>query len=151
MKRVFKRPFVYWTLGVFLAYLIFNVMASEFYVTVQYIPYYLNQLNWFELIGSIVLTLAIASLISVNSVFGFIKYKERRALAKGSAAVTCAGTLAGFSTGVCAACVTGVFPTVLSVFGVSFSWAALPFGGMEVQLATVGILGLSLYFLKRRT
>ena len=150
MKRVFKRPYAYWMSGIFLAYLAINVIASEFYITVQYIPYYLGQLNWFELIGSIVLALTIASLISANSVLGFIKYKERQAALRGTTAATCAGTVAGLSTGVCAACVTGVFPTLLSAMGVSFSWATLPLGGMEVQLATIVILATSLYFLNRR-
>lgn len=150
MKRVFRKPFIYWMLGIFFVYLTINIIVSQFYITVQYVPYYLDQLNWFELVGSFVLAVAIASLISVNSVFGFIKYQERKAFAKGSTAATCAGTVAGLSTGVCAACVSGVFPTVLGVLGVSFSWAALPLGGVEVQLATAAVLATSLYFLNRR-
>lgn len=149
MKRIFKTPYVYWTIGIFVAYTALNVILSQFYVTVKYIPYYLETLNWTELGISAVLTFAIASLISVNSVYGYIRYLESKDV-KTCALGTSAGTLVGLSTGVCAACVAGAFPALLNVIGITFSWASLPLKGVEVQLATVAILGASLYLLNKR-
>lgn len=146
MLQVFEKPNVYWTLGVFLGYLILNVIISEFYITLWYIPAYLDTLHWGELVLSAFLTLAIAALVAISSVYSYIRYQERKTL--GGATATCVSSVVGLSTGVCAACVGSVFPSLLGLFGVTLSFASLPFRGMEVQIATIVVLGGTLYFLK---
>lgn len=148
MKRVFKKPYVYWFAAIFIAYLVLLVYISEFYVTIQYLPYYLNTINWVEFGASIFLSLGIASLVAVNGVYGYIRWKERRVAKEG--ALVCAGGMGGFAAGVCPACVTSVLPFFFGVFGVSFSWASLPLRGFEIQLITLAILVGSLYLLKRK-
>ena len=145
MKRVFEKPYVFWMLSVFFIYLALSVFLSGFYSTVQYIPYYLKQIKWIELSVSILFTLVIALLVAFNSVYILIKFKERRN-AK-SAGLSCAGTALGLTTGVCPACVTGIFPLLLGFFGITFSWSTLPFHGLEIQVLTILILLLSLYLL----
>lgn len=149
LKQVLRRPYVYWLSGIFLLYLVLTSIFSQFYITIQYIPHYLDTINWTELILSIFFTLIIASLVAINSVYGYIKYKER-ARVKKATALTCAATIGGFSTGVCAACVTGLFPLILGFFGVTFSWGMLPFKGMEVQALIIAVLGTSFYLLHRK-
>lgn len=148
MKRVTQKPYVYWLAGIFAAYLALNVFISQFYITARYIPYYLQSIHWTELGLSVIFTLIVAGLVALNSVYGYIKYQERKHVKK-TAAMTCVSTIAGLSTGVCPACVTGLFPLVLSFFGVSFTWGALPFKGLEIQALVVLILGASLYFLHK--
>ncbi|RJQ22257.1 hypothetical protein C4580_00940 [Candidatus Woesearchaeota archaeon] len=147
MNRVFKTPYAYWLAAIFFAYLILLVYLSEFYVTIQYIPRYLNTLNWAEFGVSILLSLTIAGLIALNAVYGFIRWQERRVAKEG--ALACAGGIGGFAAGVCPACVTSVFPFIFSTFGVSFSWASLPLRGFEIQFITLAILSGSLYLLRR--
>ncbi|MBI5398584.1 hypothetical protein HZB03_03915 [Candidatus Woesearchaeota archaeon] len=149
MKRIFKMPYVLWLVGIFLVYIILTSILSQFYVTIQYIPYYLHTINWTELALSILFTLTIAALIAVNSVYSYIKFQERASVKKATT-LTCAAAIGGFSTGVCAACVTGAFPLVLGFFGVAFSWGMLPFKGMEIQVLIIAVLGTSLYLLQKK-
>ena len=132
IRNVFKRPQLYWLIGVFTAYLALTVYISEFYITAKYIPNYLDTIHWSALIISGIFTLTIAALVSINSVYGYMKYKQRKSIKK-SGTLTCAATVGGFATGVCPACITGTFPLILGFFGVSFTWGALPFQGLEIQ------------------
>ena len=148
MKRVFKKPYLYWFAGIFVTYLFLLVVISQFYVTIQYLPYYLNTINWLEFGASIIFSLTIAGLIATNAVYGYIRWQERKVAKEG--ALVCVGGVGGFAAGVCPACVTSVLPFIFGVFGVSFSWASLPLRGFEIQLITLAILAGSLYLLKRK-
>ena len=145
MKRIFKKPYIYWVIGIFLVYMILNILVSQFYITVQYIPYYLKTINWSELILGAIFSLTIGILISINTVYTYIRYKERKKY-KAEGALTCAATIGGFATGVCSACVTGLIPLIFSLLGISFSWGALPFKGLEVQALVIIVLLASLYW-----
>ena len=50
----------------------------------------------------------------------------------------------------CPLCVTGLIPLILSLFGISFSFAVLPFGGIEIQFLVVIILFIGLWMMWRR-
>ena len=78
LKEVFRRPYLFWLTGIFLVYITLNVYLSQFYITLIYMWHYLDTINWAEFFLSIFFTIAIASLISVNSVYAYIKFKERR-------------------------------------------------------------------------
>jgi len=148
IKQVFKKPYLYFFILIFLVYLTLNVIISQFYITIQYIPRYLATLNWTELILSILFSLTIGFLISLNSVLVYIKYKERKRVKKQTFLVSL-GTIGGLATGVCSACVAGLFPLLFSIFGISFSFLSLPFKGMEIQLIVILILIANLYFLNK--
>ena len=68
---------------------------------------------------------------------------------KKQTALATLGTLEGFATGVCSACVAGLFPLIFGFFGVSFSFLSLPLKGMEIQLLIILILSINLYFLNK--
>ena len=78
-------------------------------------------------------------------VYTYIRYKERKKY-KAEGALTCAATIGGLATGVCSACVAGIIPLIFSILGLSFSWASLPFKGMEIQLVVIVMLSISLYW-----
>jgi len=61
-----------------------------------------------------------------------------------------AGAIGGLVTGVCPLCVTGLIPLILGFIGVSFSFASLPFQGIEVQVLVVIILLMSLINLSKK-
>ena len=149
MKKVFTKPYVYWLFFIFVFYIVLAVLLSKFYINFKYIPYYLNTINWTYFLIAIIFTLIIGLLVGLNLVYLYIKYKQRKEFKK-ETAVTCLGTIGGLTTGVCPACVSGLFPFLLSFFGISFSYAALPFRGLEVQLFVIVILIISLYFLYRK-
>ena len=148
IKQVFKKPYIYFFILIFIFYLTLNVLISQFYVTIRLIPLYLDTINWLELGLSIFLTLIIAFLVSLTILLSYIKYKQRQNIKKGIT-VAALGTTGGFAAGVCTACVAGVFPFIFSLFGISFSWLSLPFKGLEFQVLVIILLLLSLFLLNR--
>src|SRR3989338_3405407 len=143
MKRLLKKPYIYWVIGIFLVYITLNIILSQFYFTIAYLPYYLNKVKWVDLILSILFSIIIGILIAMNMVFAYIRHKEKKTAKE--CTITGIATVGGFSTGICSACMTGVIPLMFSLAGVTLSWEALPFKGMEVQVLLIGILGGSIY------
>ena len=149
MKLLFKKPFVYWFIGIFILYVLLNIFLSGFYETIPLILLYANTVNWLKLGASLTLTLITGLLVALVSVLAFIRYKERKQCKEG-VALASAGGIGGLAVGVCPLCVTGIFPLLLSFFGISFSFGSLPFQGIEIQLFVITILVLSLYILKHK-
>lgn len=148
MKRIFKKPYLYFTIGIFLLYLLMNFLISGFYDTIPLIIAYANSVNWLKLGFSIILSLIIGILVAINGVYVYMKYKERKECAGGATAAG-AGTIGGLITGFCPLCITGLFPLIFGLFGVSFSLASLPFQGIEIQLAVIVLLFVSLKMLNK--
>ena len=149
MKSIFKRPYIYWFLGIFLLYLVLNIFISGFNDTIPLIIAYASTINWVKLGISLVLTLAIGFLVALNAVYAYILYKERKSCKEGKAlAVT--GGVGGLVVGICPLCVTGLVPLVLGFLGIGFSFASLPFEGIEIQVLVVVVLLASLHFLRKR-
>ncbi len=148
ISNLFRKSNVYWVIGIFLLYLLINVMFSGFYTTFQLIIRYAGTVNWLKLGISIILTIVIGFLVSMNAVLWYIRYKERKECASGGTLATL-GTAGGLITGVCPLCVVGLVPLVLSALGITFSFATLPFGGIEVQVLIVILLGASFKILTR--
>jgi len=148
MRIVFRKPYIYFVILVFLIYIIIDVILSGFYNTIPLILIYAKTVNWFKLGISLILTLTIGVLIAFNSVLVYIKYKERQKCKK-EIALGSAGALGGLIVGVCPLCVTGIIPLLLGLIGVSFSFASLPFQGIEIQILVVLILLFSLINLSK--
>ena len=147
LTYVFRKP-LFWF--VFLGYLLLAVFVSGFYNTLPLILRYASTVSWFKLSVSFLLTLAIAFLISLNAVLVVARWREKRACQR-ETAVGSIGTIAGLAVGVCPLCVTGLFPLFLGLFGVTFSFASLPFQGLEIQVFIVVLLSVNVYFLRRRS
>ena len=147
MKRIFKKPYIYCIILIFVIYLGLNILVSGFYNTIPLIIIYANNVNWFKLGISLILTLVIGFLVAVNCVLIYVKYKERKKCR--GAGTASAGAIGGLIVGVCPLCVTGLFPIILGLLGISFSFAILPFQGIEIQVLVVLVLLISLWMLKK--
>lgn len=143
VQELFKKPYIYWIISIFLIYLVLNIFISGFYQSIPLILLYFKSVIWVKLILSLILTLAIGILVSINAVYSYVLYKQRKSCKKG-ATLGGLGTLGGLSAGVCPICITGLLPLIFSVFGLSFSFASLPFGGIEIQIAVLIVLLISL-------
>ena len=122
MKILFKKPYVYFVILIFLVYIALNVILSGFYSTIPLILVYAKTVNWLKLGVSLFLTLTIGALIALNSVLIYIKYKERKKCRK-ELSLSSAGAIGGLVTGVCPLCITGLIPLIFGFIGVSFSLA----------------------------
>lgn len=147
---LFKKPYFVSTILIFFLYILISLLITGFYDTIPLILKYASTVNWIKLSLSVFLTLIIGLLVSINAVFFFIKYRERKKCNE-AAATASLGTLTGLAAGVCPLCVTGLFPLLFGVFGISFSFASLPFQGIEVQLLAVVILSISLKMLPKQS
>jgi len=145
---ILKKPYLYWVIIIFLFYLFISILVSGFYNTIPLIIKYAKTVNWFKLILSMLLTIVIGILIAINSVLIYIKFKERKNCNK-EITLSGIGTVGGLATGICPLCVTGLFPLVLGLLGISFSFASLPFQGIEIQLLIAIILFVSYVNLRR--
>ena len=148
LKFIFKKPYIYWAIGIFLLYISLNILISGFYTTAILILRYASTVNWIKLSISIFLSLVIGMLVSMNAILGYVRYKERKKCTEGYTAAGI-GAAGGFAAGVCPLCVTGLVPLLLSLAGISFTFASLPFGGIEIQIMVVVILLVSLGMLNK--
>ena len=149
MKLTFRKPNIYATIIIFVIYLLFLTLLSGFYKTIPLIIVYAGTVSWAKLSLSIFLSLIIGLLVAVNAVDIYIKYQQRRQC-KEAGTVATIGTVGGLVAGVCPLCVTGVFPLILGLLGISFSFASLPFQGIEIQVIAIFLLLISLYLLKKK-
>lgn len=151
IKNVLAKPYIFWVAGIFSGYMFLNIILTKFYITIQYIPYFLDTILWGNFILSVLFSLSIGILISINTVLTYFNYKEAVERKKNiqTAAVTGAGTIGGLATGICSACVASVFPFFFSIFGITISFASLPFQGLEIQTLVIAILGINLYYIQR--
>ena len=147
IKIVFEKPYVLWTVLIFMIYMVANILLSQFYHTLKYIPYYVSSIRWGEFVFSIVFSILIGLLIAINTVIVYIRHRERKT--RKESALTCAATLGGFATGICSACIAGFFPFLFEMAGISISWTALPFNGIEVQAVIVTLLLVNLHMLRK--
>lgn len=149
IRRVFSRPQVYYLLIIFLSYSVINYFTSGFNKTLSVVIIYLSSVDITKLVLSAILSLMIGLLIAINAVITYMKYKERMDC-KNSVGLTSIGTIGGLATGVCPLCITGLFPLIFGLFGVTFSYATLPFQGIEIQVLVIVILFVSLLLLIRK-
>lgn len=150
MKELLKRPYVFWMMGIFLVYISLNVWLSKFYEILFQIPYFLDTIKWTELLISFLLAGIIGVLIAINMTFLLKEYKRRKKLLKKQSFFSSLGIIGGISTGVCSACIAGFVPILFSLVGISFSWAFLPWNGIEVQLLSIVFLTTSLFLLTKK-
>jgi len=148
-KSFFRKPYVFWLIGIFFIYLALAIAISGFYNTIPLILRYAQTVNWLELGLSIVFSLIIGALVAFNLVAVHLAYKERQACRE-AGALTTIGTIGGLAAGICPLCVTGLFPLVLGLLGITFSFATLPFKGIEVQALSIVVLWFSLWMVTRR-
>src|SRR3989344_4674812 len=149
MTSFFIKRHLIWIICIFVLYLLLNVWLSGFYNTLPLILAYANTVNWWKLSFSLLFTLIIGALVSLNSVSLFVHYRQRKECKKESFFAGIGG-VGGLAVGVCPLCVVGLFPLILSALGISFSFGILPFQGLEIQIFVIILLSISLYMLELR-
>ena len=96
------------------------------------------------------LNIIVALLMGINISLLVYRFKEF-ATDKKSSTMSGIGIFAAALANGCPGCFAGLFPFVLSIFGVSATLSILPFNGIELQGLSAGLLGTSIFFLSGKT
>ena len=97
-------------------------------------------------IPAFTLNIIVALLLGIN--ISLLVYRLKSyATDKKSSTMSGVGIFAAALANGCPGCFAGLFPLVLSVFGISATLSILPFNGLELQALSVALLGTSIFFL----
>ena len=147
--ELFRRPYVYSVLVIFILYLAIVFIIGNFPTTIPLALLYAPLQTRIELLLSLLFSITIAALVACNVVLAYLKYQERKRCHAASA-VTGVGTLGGFAAGLCPVCISGLLPIIFGFFGVSFTFAVLPFKGLELQVLVIVLLTFNYWYLRRK-
>lgn len=128
----------------FLGYLALNFFAND--ISSTYMLLFSTVSGKLSLIATIFVGIFVA--MSLNLVI--MKFKELRQLS-GVGSFTALGIFGGLLGGACPVCFVGLFPAFLGLFGITASLADLPFYGLELQLGSIVLLGISITLLSKPT
>lgn len=112
--------------------------VGAFYTSLR--PQYTIPFTILAIITSVQLGIAITLAVA--------KIRELRAKSAGLGVI---GIVVGSLAAGCPGCFFGLFPIILSAFGVSATLAILPWNGLELQAASAVILALSIITLAKET
>ena len=97
-----------------------------------------------------ILNILVALLLGVN--ISLLVYRLKEFVAdKKSSTMSGIGIFAAALANGCPGCFAGLFPLILSIFGISATLSILPFNGLELQALSVGLLGTSIFFLSKKS
>lgn len=149
IKSVLKQKKYFWifliTVIIYLSiyYLIINYFLTSFSL---FFTTYVKSYAY----PAFVLNIVVALLMGVNVSLLVYRFKEI-ATDKKSSTMSGVGIFAAALANGCPGCFAGLFPFVLSIFGVSATLSILPFNGIELQVLSVALLGASIFFLSGKT
>ncbi|MEK6867214.1 MAG: hypothetical protein AABX98_00180 [Nanoarchaeota archaeon] len=157
LQTVFKRPYVFWLVGIALLYVSLAIIFSKFYLTLWYLPLFFDTLNWKEFIISVSFTFVIGFLVATNIVLAYLHYQENKkqknvlCITHDRKATIFAGieTFLGLLLGVCSACTPLLFPFLLSIFGVTITLSTLPLRGFELQIILILFLIFNIWYFQQ--
>jgi len=96
------------------------------------------------------LNIIVALLMGINISLLVYRLKEY-ATDKKSSMMSGFGIFTAALANGCPGCFAGLFPFILSIFGVSATLSVLPFNGLELQALSGVLLGASIFFLSGKT
>lgn len=157
LKKLFQRPYFFWICAIALIYISLNMLLSKFYLTLWYVPYFLDTMNWRDFLLSIGLTFFIGILVAINMMLSYLHYQENKHHFQQKNCVhdrkatifASIGAFLGLAIGVCSACTPLIFPLLLSVFDISLTWSALSINGLQVQLILIVLLLANIYYFQK--
>ena len=139
----------------FLIFLVTAIIYLSFYYFI--ITYFLDSFSLFfktyvksYAYPAFILNIVVALLLGVNVSLLIYRLKEFAADKKSSMASGFGIFAAALANG-CPGCFAGLFPLMLSIFGVSATLSILPFNGLELQALSAALLGTSIFFLSGKS
>jgi hypothetical protein len=151
-----KRPYAIYFVIIFFAYIGLNLWINKIYVN---LPTLTSYATWFLIPFLIFNFFLVPALVALTMNLSIVKFKELKEVqgegskkGKGKAGSFAAlGVFGGVLGGACPGCFVGLFPAVLGLFGVTASLSILPLFGLEIQILSTVLLGVSIFYLTRDT
>lgn len=146
-KALLEKPYVFIFLIVFIGYLGLNAWINDFEVTsgVLFTNYYTG-----FIVPFLILMVLVGGLTALTVNLVLVKYVELKMLA-GVSGFAGVGVFVGLLGGACPGCFAGLFPAFVGLFGVSATLGNLPLYGLEIQILSIGLLMISVFFLTSET
>ena len=150
-KAIFKKPFVFYFIFIFLAYVGLNLFINKLYISLSTLT---NLALWFLIPFVFFTFLLVPFLVALTINLSIIRFKEASPGSKikgkeSGLAPTGVGVFAGVLGGACPGCFVGLFPAVLGFFGITASLSILPFYGLEIQFLSAAFLIFAIFLLTK--
>ncbi len=146
-RGIIEKPYVFSFIGIFLIYIAVNLIVNQLYVNLNI---FTSFALWFRIPFLLFNFLLIPALAALTINLSIIKFREMKLVkGKGESKFTFAGMFGGILGGACPSCFLGLFPAFLGLFGITASLSILPFYGLEIQAASVGLLVVAVILLTR--
>ena len=143
-KAVFKKPFVFYFVFIFLGYLGLNVWVNQLYVSFSTLT---NLATWFWIPFVLFAFLIVPLLAALTINLSIIRVREA-GFGRREGGAASAGVFAGVLGGACPGCLVGLFPAFLGLFGIAgTSLSVLPLQGLEIQLLSSALLIFAIFLL----
>ena len=140
------RPYTYWLASIIVTYLALDVVINKLHVTAE--TFFTSRASF--VIPFLLFTLIVAVLVGISINLVILKFRELRTMSRASG-ITAAGIFGGLLAGACPGCIVGLFPAFVGLFGISAGLGILPLFGLELQLISVALLLVAIFFLTRET
>ncbi len=141
-RTTLKRPYVFSFFIIIILYLAINIFVNDTFITA---PLLFSNYPIFSLFF-ILFGVLVAALVAANINLMYVKIRALERLGKGSG-LTALGAFGGLLGGACPACFVGLLPASLGLVGVAVSLGDLPLYGLEIQIVSAIVLGVSLFLL----
>lgn len=141
---VLKKPYVFYFIGIFLAYITINLIINKLYVNLEVFTTFAL---WFRIPFLFFNFLLVPFLVALVISLSILRFKEA-GFGKHTGAAGF-GVFGGILGGACPGCFAGLFPAFLGIFGVTATLSILPLYGLEIQLLSAALLITAVVLLTR--
>lgn len=144
---ILKKPF--WFVGFFLAYILLNIVINQTHLTFPTI--FVSFPVWFAIIFILINIIIVPTFVSLTINLSIEKFKDLKSVSNSQGVFSIIGIFGTLLGGACPGCFVGLFPAFIGLFGTAFTLGNLPLYGLEIQILSLIILGISLHYLTRPT
>lgn len=142
-NAIFKWPyFLIFVISSFL-YVLFSLYVNDSFLIFRHLGT-LNKIYATFFVGFFIV---VALLFSLTLNLAITRFRELGSVSSKEGGVAFFGTIGGILGGSCPACIAGFFPAIVGFFGLSFGLTDLPLLGLEIQIISVILFGISIWLL----
>ena len=142
-KALFTWPYFLIFIFVFFLFGIFNIYINDSFL----IFIHLGTLRLWFAIFFVFFYILVAFLVSLTFNLGIIRFSKLGSFNSKEGGFAVLGGFAGVLGGSCPACLAGFFPAFMGFLGISFGLIDLPLQGLEIQMISSVLLGISIFML----